>query len=316
MSEVPDRFYGNKHSELKRKRLSVSDPDSIPNSSLRINYYFDFEDEDDEEAQCELENRLRDTLAIHEDSNSNCSTNSSNCSNVSSFSATSFSSTQPFKKIIRKKNHHKILITEEKMADALKDLQIELNKSIDQNISHQYNHDDIMDIHLDKKCEKKLKDKVKRNVIGFSDGDEEEEDEDEDNDDLNEASLIISDELKKTFKHFEREENELKTLLARLNQSSSSEDLKWRQMQIVPYVKVNQPISETLKENEDPDTDLKDKLDESGSMTIDESGSSSHSSNERFISDSKSYKVDEPNEIKSGKNFLKRFFFSLLLLLL
>jgi hypothetical protein len=185
----------SKRSNLKRKRFHNA-PNHL-HSVLNNDKLLDDNDDSDFNNDDDNNNAKEFDIQNQHDSNSN-SSSSSYESNVSSASSSSIGSC----KLNKIKHGHKILITEEKMTDALRDLQLELNSMTD---------DAAM-------SEMKSQTNANANNRTFVGNNEDYDfEESEDNDDMSPSSIRLSEELKSKLKEYNQSSLNLLSGLNPLN---------------------------------------------------------------------------------------------------
>lgn len=185
----------SKRSNLKRKRFHNA-PNHL-HSVLNNDKLLDDNDDSDFNDDNGNNNNAKE-VDIHNqhDSNSN-SSSSSYESNVSSASSSSIGSC----KLNKIKHGHKILITEEKMTDALRDLQLELNSMTD---------DAAM-------SEMKSQTNANANNRTFVGNNEDYDFEESEDNDMSPSSIRLSEELKSKLKEYNKSSLNLLSGLNPLN---------------------------------------------------------------------------------------------------
>jgi hypothetical protein len=273
--------------KLKRKRFAKDRPNQNNSyyDSGEYNEQADEEEEDDDDAHSNYDSNLADVMT---DSGSNHSAVS-----VSSSSSGSF-----LMKPCKIKHGHKILVTEEKINEALKDLQIEID-----NIESDQKEPTTMSTST---ALSTIASKQRSFDFNYQDDENEFDDEQQ-----QQAGILISDELKKKLHEF-RYQNMLMASSGSLNNSRGcpSLDIDARQMQLVLWSP--QPAVPCFEPSED-EIEAQDELNSSfnsNTSTLPDMAEAVGGSLGRVASSlslANSYKVEEPCDLNK-KNRLKRKF--------
>ena len=222
----------------KRERTYLTGSNQPDSSEEESDYesvaYSSNEDLKQRSRSTSSEHQQSSFVFVHNDENSNSSQSSHDSTTT---------------KATRRRRRHKILVTEEKMADALRELHLDLNM-FDAARLHsllQQRHEPVISELEMTDSSNVIHKSADISFVDFEDDDENNEQEDTE---ATESTLVLSDELKETLKLFdEQRAKEIKKFLATVQLSKRNENLSASdpKMQLVPYKK--SPVITVLTES-------------------------------------------------------------------